>query len=56
MIELRPPEELLQPCRRPEPSDIEMNEDLIDLLIVTAEALSNCAAKVEAIRKYYGGK
>lgn len=53
MIEIRPPDELLTPCRQPEPGDIEMNEDLLDLLIVTAEAFNRCAAKVDAILKFY---
>ena len=56
MIELRPPDALMVPCYRPEPGNIETNGDLINLLIDTAEALDRCAAKVDAIRKYYGGK
>lgn len=56
MIELRPPDELLTPCRQPELGYIEMNEDLLDLLIVTAEAFNRCAAKVDAIRKFYRGE
>ena len=56
MIEIRPPDELIEPCRYPDPSDIEMNEDLLDLLITTADAFNKCAAKVEAIRKFYKGE
>ena len=56
VIELRPPDALLLPCSKPEPGDIETNGDLIHLLINTVEALDRCAAKVDAIRKYYGGK
>jgi hypothetical protein len=56
VIEVRPPEGLLEPCRRPVPGDIDMNGDLLDLLITTADALNRCAAKVEAIRNFYGGQ
>ena len=56
MIEIRPPEELLTPCRQPDPGDIEMNGELLDLLIVTADDFNQCAAKVDAIRKFYKGE
>ena len=56
MIELRPPDELIEPCRIPEPPDIEMNGELLDLLVTTADALNRCAAKVEAMRKFYRGQ
>ena len=56
VIEIRPPEGLLMPCRMPEPTDIEMNGDLLDLLMATVDALQRCAAKVEAIRKFYRGE
>lgn len=56
VIENRPPEGLLEPCRRPEPGDIETNGEMLDLLITTADALNRCAAKVDAIIKFYGGK
>ena len=56
MIELKPPDELLTPCRQPQPGSIETNGGLLDLLIVTMDAFNRCAAKVEAIRKFYRGE
>ena len=56
MIENKPPEELITPCEQPEPGDIDRNGELLDLLIVTADAFNKCAAKVDAIRKFYKGE
>lgn len=55
MIEVRPPAELLTPCRMPVPEDVEMNGDLLDMLINQSELLRICAGKVDAIIKFYGG-
>ena len=56
VIENKPPEELITPCEQPEPGDIDRNGELLDLLIVTADAFNKCAAKVDAIRKFYKGE
>ena len=56
VIELKPPDELLTPCRQPQAGSIETNGGLLDLLIVTMDAFNRCAAKVEAIRKFYRGE
>ena len=55
VIEIRPPEELLTPCRGPEQIELETNEDLMNLLIDTGECFNICAAKIDALRKFYGG-
>lgn len=53
VIEITPPEELMQPCRPPKAGSIETNGELLELLMATADAFSKCAAKVEAIREFY---
>ena len=55
VIEIRPPEELLTPCKGPEQIELETNEDLINLLIDSGECFNICAAKIDALIKFYGG-
>lgn len=56
MIDIRPPETLLEPCTIPDAGHIETNAALVELLIETAAKLKQCAARIDAIREFYGGK
>lgn len=55
VIEIRPPAALLEPCKMPEPEDVEMNGDILDILINQYELMRICAGKIDAIINFYGG-
>lgn len=54
--EPRPPQVVLAACEKPKMRDVDSNRELLALLIETKDALDRCAAKVEAIRRFYGGE
>ena len=49
-----PPDALLTPCDKPEVSRMETNDDLIRLASVAILKWEQCAAKVEALRIFFG--
>lgn len=49
-----PPDALLIPCERPEVSQLETNADLVKFLSLALSKYDECAAKIEALRVFYG--
>lgn len=49
-----PPDALLTPCDKPEVSKMETNDDLIRLASVAILKWEQCAAKVDALRIFFG--
>jgi hypothetical protein len=45
---------LVSPCEKPVMSRFESNEDLIRFASTSVANLESCAAKIDAIREFYG--
>lgn len=53
VIDLRPPEALLEPCIEAQGRKVETNEDLTTFIFDLMRAQDDCAAKVEALSRFY---
>jgi hypothetical protein len=49
-----PPDALLSPCDKPEIPDLKTNDDLIKFTSLTLLKWEQCAAKVDALRVFFG--
>lgn len=53
-VESIPPMQMLEPCDRPRIERLDTNGDLARLASELAYSLDVCAAKIEALRVYFG--
>lgn len=51
---MAPPESLLEPCEKPEISKLETNDDLIRFASIAVLKWEQCAAKLNALRLFFG--
>ena len=51
---LTPPTALLEPCEKPEVVKLETNEDLIHFTSLAVMQWEVCAAKIDALRVFFG--
>lgn len=49
-----PPDALLEPCERPEVAQMTTNDDLVRFTSLALLKWEQCAAKVEALRIFFG--
>lgn len=50
---ISPPEALLEPCDRPEVTQLNTNEDLVRFTSLVLLKWEHCAAKIEALRVFF---
>lgn len=50
----RPPEILLEPCDDPDSVSLETNRDLVIYLLEFKKGYDLCAARITALRAYFG--
>lgn len=51
---IEPPSALLSPCEPPKSGELKTNGDLIRFASTAVRAYEECAAKVAALREFYG--